>query len=234
MRRLAPEGRRPAVRELVGDLAPERLAIVLRRFGALVGDDRSSARLREVTGGELDLGIDAHRTALLAWLRSWGCRHLRVIDTRRSSLALARWWERHAASLPGPGRSLVAMSGRELDAAAAAFGALASAPAAWRSVSEGRASVSFGETAAAKALFAIRPLAFPPWDEPIRAALGLRGEGGAGYRSYLEQVALALGDLADRLRVPVRRVPAALGRPGSTPPKLIDEVLWMRVNRPGR
>jgi hypothetical protein len=135
--------------------------------------------------------------------------------------------------LPEPGRSLVEMSGRDLDAAASAFGALASSPAAWRSLSEGRASVSFGQTAAAKAFFAIRPLAFPPWDEPIRVALGLRGEGGSGYRSYLEQVALVLGDLADRLRVPVSRVPAALGRPRSTPPKLVDEVLWMLVNRPG-
>jgi hypothetical protein len=234
MRRPAPEGRPPSVRELIGELSPERLAAVLRAFGALVGSDRSSARLRQVTGGELDLGIDAHRAALLVWLRSWGCRHLRVIDTRRSSLALARWWERNAASLPEPGRSLVEMSGRDLDAAASAFGALASSPAAWRSLSEGRASVSFGQTAAAKAFFAIRPLAFPPWDEPIRAALGLRGEGGSGYRSYLEQVALVLEDLVDRLRVPVSGVPAALGRPRSTPPKLVDEVLWMRVNRPGR
>ncbi len=91
--------------------------------------------------------------------------------------------------------------------------------------------MSFGETAAAKALFAIRPLAFPPWDEPIRAALGLGGD--AGYRSYLEQVAGALRGLAARLEVPVSAVPAALGRPGSSPPKLVDEYLWMAV-RPAR
>lgn len=209
----------------------ERLEAILREYAVLAGDDRSSSRLREATRGELDLGVGAHRTALLTWLRSWGCRHLRVADTRRSSRALGTWWGGYGGSLPKPTRSLVAMSGRELESSAAAFGALAAAPAACRSLGAGRASVSFGETAAAKALFAIRPLAFPPWDEPIRTALGLRGAGGPGYRSYLEQVAHALRGLANRLGVAVDELPAVLGRPGSSPPKLVDEYLWMRIRQ---
>lgn len=207
-----------------------RIESVLRAFAALAGDDRSSTRLREITGGELDLRASAQRRALLMWLRAWGCRHLRVADTARSSRTLAAWWERHGASLPDANRSLTAMSRRELAAAAEAYGALAAAPAAWRSAPAGRVGVSFGETAAAKALFAIRPAAFPPWDAPIRVALGLGGA--AGYRTYLEDVAGALRALAHRLEVPVHGLPSTLGRPGSSPPKLVDEYLWVRVNRP--
>ncbi len=219
------------LRELRDLMPPERIAAILREFADLTGDDASTSRLRDATGGKVDLAVGAHRTALLTWLRSWGCRHLRVADTRRSSRSLGVWWDRHGASLPKPSRSLVALSHRELGSAAAAFGALAAAPAAWRSMPAGRASVSFGETAAAKTLFAIRPLAFPPWDEPIGVALGLRGAGGPGYGSYLERVAHTLRGLADRLGVPVDELPSALGRPGSSPPKLVDEYLWMRVNR---
>ncbi len=202
---------------------------VLREFAHLAGDDRGSARLREATGDFVDLTRPQHRRALLVWLRSWGCRHLRVADTARSSRALTKWWGRHGSTLPAPGRPLTVLRRRELDAGAAAFAALAAAPAAWRSTPAGRVSVSFGQTAAAKALFAIRPLAFAPWDEPNRATLDLRGE--AGYREYLELVAGALRGLSRRLEVSVSKVPAALGRPHSTPPKLVDEYLWMRVNR---
>jgi hypothetical protein len=209
-----------------------RVEAVLRGFALLAGEDRSSARLREIAGGELDLAVSSHRTALLTWLRAWGCRHLRVADTPRSSRALAVWWGTYGPSLPAPGRSLVALSPRELDAAAEAYQALAAATGASRSAPVGEVSVSFGETAAAKALYAIRPLAFPPWDAPIRSALGLGGR--AGFRSYLERVALALRGLADRLGVPVDELPSALGRPGSSPPKLVDEVLWMRVTRARR
>lgn len=217
------------LRQLAATDALDRIREVLGEFGRLAGDDPSSIRLRDATRGEIDLAVRAHRAALLGWLRSWGCRHLRVADSARSSRALARWWGAYRTSLPAVGRSLASMRRRELEAAAAAFDALAAASAAWRATPDGRVNVSFGETAAAKALFALRPLAFPPWDEPIRAALGLHG--GEGYRSYLEQVAFALGALAARLEVPVSEVPEALGRPGDSPPKLVDEYLWMRVNR---
>jgi hypothetical protein len=217
--------------ELRDVLGRERLEAILHAFAELAGDDRSSSRLREAAGGELDLDVDAHRTALLSWLRSWGCRHLRVADTKRSSDALAAWWGRYRTSMPDANRELADMADHELDGAAEAYGALAAAPAAWRSTRAGRVSMSFGETAAAKALFAIRPLAFPPWDEPIRAALGLRGNGGPGFRTYLEQVADALRGLAARLGVQVSELPEVTGRPDSSPPKLVDEYLWLRVSR---
>jgi hypothetical protein len=201
----------------------------LRAFGRLAGDDRASAALRVATSGGVDLSRTAHRRALLEWLRSWACRHLRVADTDRSARALARWWGRVGSMLPAPAQRVTDLEPFQLDAAAAAYAALAVIPAAWRSTPAGRVSVAFGQTAAAKALFAIRPHALPPWDEPMRTVLGLVGE--AGYREYLQLVADALLGLSKRLGVPVPEVPAALGRPGSTPPQLVDEYLWMRTRR---
>ena len=214
--------------ELRDGIEVERLRATLRAFGA-GGYEESLAWLRRASGGELDLGIASHRGALLTWLRAWGCRHLRVADTERSSEALAAWWERHGGDFPSATRSIADLTDRELDAAAGAYGALAPARAATRRRGSGRTTVSFGETAASKALFAIRPLAFPPWDAPMRASLGLSGRGGHGYRSYLEQAASALRGLARRLGVPVSGLPTLLGRPGSSPPKLIDEYLWVRT-----
>jgi hypothetical protein len=213
----------------LGGATRRRVQAVLREYGTIAGADRSTARLRAMTGDALDLTRNGHRVALLDWLREWGCRHLRVADSSLSSRALAEWWTRWEASLPEPGRPLVDLSRRQQVTAAEAFGELAAAPAAVRSSLAHRVSVSFGQTAAAKALFAIRPLAFPPWDEPIRTALRLRGS--AGYRSYLEQVARALIELSARLGIEVEALPSALGRPASSPPKLVDEYLWMRVSR---
>lgn len=222
------------LRELRDEIPPARVRAILRDFASLAGDDRSSSRLRAATGGELDLGVARHRTALLAWLRAWGCRHLRVADTARSSRVLAAWWRRHRGSLPAAERWIVDLPDRELDAAAGAYAALATAPAAWRAHGEGRASVSFGETAASKALFALRPLALPPWDAPMRAAFGSGDGRGPGYRSYLEQTAIALRGVGRRLGVPVGELPTAFGRSDSTPPKLVDEYLWMRLRAEGR
>jgi hypothetical protein len=228
----------------LGEVASRtRIERVLREFGRLVGDDRSTTRLREAAGDELDLEVAAHRVALLAWLRAWGCRHLRVADTRRSSTALASWWRAHRHRLPPHDRALTDLAPAELAEAAGAFGALATSPAAWRAAGSsaegpaGRWSVSIGETAAAKALFAIRPQAFPPWDAPIRDVLGLAAGAGLSatpaerYGAYLSNTATALRRLAERLHTDVASVPARLGRPTSTPPRLVDEYLWMRVNR---
>ena len=204
----------------------ERVRTVVRSFGP----DLSTARLREVAGGELDLALKAHRVALLAWLRAWGCRHLRVADSGRSSRSLAAWWRRFGGAMPDPARALTDLTGADLDAAGAAFGALAASPAAWRAAAVGPVAVTFGETAAAKALYAIRSLAFPPWDAPMRVAFGFAGA--EGYRAYLEDVAGAIRALAEALGVPVGDVPEALGRPDASAPRLVDEYLWVRVNRP--
>ncbi|MGH3224353.1 MAG: hypothetical protein ACRDPY_37665 [Streptosporangiaceae bacterium] len=90
--------------------------------------------------------------------------------------------------------------------------------------------VVFGDTAAAKVMFATRPQVFLPWDDPIRLAFGWQG-GGAAYVKLLRLSASALNGLARRLGVPVGGLPMILGRPESSPPKLVDEFLWVRITK---
>jgi hypothetical protein len=222
-----PEGAR-VLEELGTTTGREELAGWLAEFGQEARVDSASRRLAERTGDQIDLGIEDHRLALISWLRAWGCRHLRRADTAMTSDALRGWWDERGSGLPGDQDSLTGLDEEGLLFAGEAYEALRDQPAARRSVKDTEVVVSFGDTAAAKALYALRPRVFPPWDELIRVSFGRPG-GGAAYLRLLRLSAAALDGLARRLGVPVGDLPEVLGRPASTPPKLIDELLFVRV-----
>jgi hypothetical protein len=203
----------------------------LAGFAALVGDDRRSNELRTATGGKVDLLLPAHRDALLVWLRQWGCRHLRTADNARSSRALLAWWKRHASDLPASGATLHGLGPAAFAKAGRAHADVAGRPAARRRHGDGEVDVTFGSTAAAKAMFALRPQAFPPWDEPMRAAFGWTGLDPSHYEEFLGLSKDALDGLAKRMGVRVNELPEHLGRPDSTPARIVDEYLWMRLTR---
>ena len=211
-------------------MSRDDIARLLAGFGGVAGYDASSQKLASATGGQVDLGVEAHRVAVIGWLRAWGCRHLRRADTPKTAQALRLWWQAWARQLPRERQTLTGLGEARIVAAGQAFDALRAAPAAGRSVKGRDIEVAFGDTAAAKLMFAVRPQAFLPWDAPIRAAFGWAGGGGA-YADLLRLSAAALGGLARRLAVPVSELPELLGRPGSSPPKLVDEFLWIRITR---
>jgi hypothetical protein len=91
--------------------------------------------------------------------------------------------------------------------------------------------VTFGSTAAAKAMFALRPQAFPPWDVPMRSAFGWTGLDPSHYETFLGMSRDALDGLAQRAGVRVDELPEKLGRPDSSPARMVDEYLWMRLTR---
>ena len=91
--------------------------------------------------------------------------------------------------------------------------------------------MTFGDTAAAKALYALRPRALPPWDEPIRRVFGGGRHDGPGYARYRGGCADALRGMARRVGVDVDDLPVLAGRPSSTPARVIDEFLWVRITR---
>lgn len=204
------------------------IARYLAEFGAAAGAEASTRRLISATGGHVDLRLPAHRVALIEWLRAWGNRHLRRADTARTADSLGLWWEAWATYLPDEQMALTDLSQPERLAVGQAYDALRVAPAAARNVNGRDVDVSFGDTATAKALYAIRPQALVPWDEAIRLAFGRPGHG-AAYARLLQLSAEALDGLARRLSASVSDVPALLGRPGSSPPKLVDEFLWIRI-----
>jgi hypothetical protein len=214
--------------DLRTNLSRDEVARYLADFAAVARVDASSRRLAEATGGQVDLAIPAHREAAITWLRAWGCRHLRRADTPRTSEALRTWWADWGARLPGGQQTLTGLSAAEMITAGQAYDALRARPAARRSVQGRDVDVAFGDTATAKLLFAIRPQVFPPWDEAIRLAFGRQGAGDA-YVRLLRLSAAALDGLAGRLAVPVGGLPEILGRPGSSPPKLVDEYLLIRI-----
>jgi hypothetical protein len=176
----------------------------------------------------LDLGRARDRRALVKWLRSWGCRHLRVADDARSERAVARWARRWVPRLPHA--ALVHLDARDRETAADAFDALSGSLAAFSDRGGRPVAVTFGATATAKALYALRPATFPPWDAPIRRGLGLDGSG-RGYGEYLALTARLLRTLASRAGIEPDALPAAVGRPSQTAARLIDEYLWRRITR---
>ena len=216
--------------DLRANLSGEDIARYLAEFGAVAGSDSSSRKLAEATGGHVDLAIPAHRAAVITWLRAWGCRHLRRADTTRTSETLRTWWNDWGARLPADHETLTGLGEAELALAGQAYDAMRTAPAAHRTVRGRELDVAFGDTATGKLLFALRPQVFPPWDEAIRLAFG-RPSGGAAYVRMLRLSAAALNGLARRLSIPVGDLAEVLGRPGSSPPKLIDEYLLIRITK---
>jgi hypothetical protein len=214
--------------DLRGSMSRDDIARYLVDYGAGTGYDPSSRKLISATAGQVDLHVAAHRVAVIGWLRSWGCRHLRRADTPRTAEALRLWWEAWAGQLPSEQETLTGLSQAELILAGRAFDALRAAPAARRNVQGREIDVAFGDTATAKLMFAVRPQVFLPWDAPIRTAFRWPG-GGAAYVRLLQLAAAALDGLARRLAASVSDLPELLGRPESSPPKLVDEFLWIRI-----
>ena len=217
--------------DLGSTLTRDQVAAALRAFAAIAGSETSLALLRDATRPALDLAVRGHREALLRFLRAWGCRHLRRDDTGRSSRALASWWSRFGPILPPVTAPLTDLDDAQLAELGQAYAALARSPAALRASRGGDVPVSFGDTAAAKALFAIRPLAIPPWDEPMRRAFGWGHVDAEEFATFLAAVRGALIGLAERLRVEPSELPASLDRPASSPVKIVDEFLWIRITR---
>jgi hypothetical protein len=205
------------------------LAYCCHVFVVLAGEDRASSALRAATGRTVDPSRPEHSAALLTWLRRWGCRQFAVEDELIARESLAGWWALWGRRLPPPKRTVVDLSERELDAIAGAYDDLRVRQAAWQRRADGSVARTFGATGAAKALYAIRPNACPPWDEPIRRRLGLH-EDGDGYRRQLVRVRAELAEAAADLGpgASAAEIPAAIDRPETSLAKLVDEHDWVR------
>lgn len=199
----------------------DRLREAAEVFGAFPGVDRSWLALVADTAPGLDLSRAAHRTALHRWLNAWGCRIRYPRDGEPDPLGtgLAAWWERHAL----PEAPLAALTDRETARLAAAYGDLAALPLGRRTL---------GPTAAAKALFALRPRTVMPWDAAIATRLH-GGRDAAAFERHLRtgrawaRAALAESGLDEEA------LAAGLGRPGIPLAKVFDEYLYVTLSHRG-
>ncbi len=219
-----------AVHDLERGLDLEDLRKRVGRYAIVTAYDGSLLRLKRRIGTVVELEKADHRSSLLTWLRQWGCRHLSLASDATSSAALLSWAQEWVPLLPDPGQLLTDLSPDNIVALAVAYGQLGETVAGERRLAAGVARVTFGPTAAAKTMYALRPNSCAPWDDPIRHALGM-ADNDAAYRAYLQLIAQALTKSADRAGVAVVDLPSLVGRPNSSPPKLIDEYLWMRITR---
>ncbi|GAA2616269.1 hypothetical protein GCM10010425_06700 [Streptomyces spororaveus] len=187
-------------------------------FNGFAGVDRSWWALREETGGALDLSLAAHRTALHRWLNSWGCRirYPREGEPDTLDAGLAAWWERHAlAHAP-----LARLTPREISRFAAAYEELAALPVGRRSL---------GPTAAAKALYALRPDSVMPWDAAIAQRLHGVRDGAAFARHLVLGRSWARAALEEGGGLDEAALCAEIGRPGVSLAKVLDEHLYVTL-----
>lgn len=204
------------------------LAFACYVYEAMTGFDESVAEFRTATAPGVDLRSAEHGLHLLHWLNHWGCR-LATAHHDMLSVSLAIWYKVVAERLPGPDVRLVSMKDSKLEVFAEIFDSLRGLTAAEKTHGGHKYSVSFGPTAAAKTLFALRPHVFVAWDDAIRSELGHDGSG-ASYVRFLADVREKLGALANR-GVNLDKLPLRLGRPHSTAAELIDEYYWVTITK---
>jgi hypothetical protein len=199
-----------------------RLALVCHVFGAFPKFDEAYRDLQRDTDGSIDLEIPTHRKALLVWLNKWQMRHISRESHNAAGRLILQWHNTIGRRLPS--KPLKAFGTSEIRLAAEAFSHLAPLRPQRR---------IFGPTAASKILFAVRPGAFPPWDNFICASLGYDG-GRLSYERYMEDVQRVLTRLDEACRrhgFGINDLPQYIGRPESTAVKLIDEYNWLTITR---
>ena len=215
--------------------------------------NESYAKFTRVTEGCPNLDNPQHRSALLTWLRKWGCRQFARAYERLASDEVFDWWNRGKKILFADDRYLWELGGQELDSAGDAYRALLIRTASYRKKDEETSRVSIGPTGASKIMFAIRPNALAPWDEKIRKSLRCSefaitdfSEGvekavertlqklQREYVEYLGRLKKDLQALAPcclKCGFQLADLPKELGRDHSSVPKLIDDFHWITITK---
>lgn len=209
------------------------LAYACSLYDAFTDFDKSINEFRDTVSPAFDLSKPVHRKALLVWLNSWGIRHLSRRDHPMASKGLLEWGRRYLDRRPHDDLGLAELPDAALVEASEAYGDLERRRASMRLTKSGPIAVTFGPTAAAKILHAIRPKAFPPWDNPIRERLGY-DRSPESYRKFLDSVqehVRRLEEEASHLGISATDLPKLMKRPGSSIPKLVDEFYWVTITK---
>ncbi|MFF5232696.1 hypothetical protein [Dactylosporangium sp. NPDC000521] len=198
----------------------ERLAHSVAVFNGYANADRTWHDFVARTAPGPDLDRPEHRRLLHRWLNSWGCRirYPRDGEPDLFDAGIAGWWAASGATLPaGP---LRLASDGDLAALGTAYATLAAVPAGPRR--------TLGPTAAAKALYALRPDTVMPWDAAIAVTLhGARD--GAAFTRHLALGRAWAAALVAATGTDDASLPAFLGRPSVTLAKLLDEYTYVSI-----
>ena len=208
-----------------GEIPLEAVRAGVSKFAASYGADGSEAGLA-ADGGEIDLSLVERRRVLHRWLNAWGCRirYARPGEPDLFDAGIAAWWGRRGAHLATVTGSLSDLSDDQITCLSAAFEDLRSLPIARTVAGTDR---TMGPTAAAKALYALRPRAVMPWDLMIAERL----HGGRDAVAFMAHLRLGRDWARQLLRDTgwdEPRLAAELGQPGATLARLLDQYCYVR------
>lgn len=209
------------------------LALACFAYGAIASYDDSLAKLEKLLGNEPDLADAEHGIGMIKWLNQWQCRQFSLACRDDAAAELLAWYKEAETTLPDHERDLWILTPGELEQCVPVFDSLSKKQASVRKQAGRESVVTFGPTAAAKILFALRPRIFVAWDEPIRRKLGHDGSG-RSYVDFLLRLREELLDLESQCRrhgLQLETLPGELGRPDSTPAQLLDEYYWATKTR---
>jgi hypothetical protein len=211
----------------VGPQAPDlrQLRAAVIRFSQLPGADRTATP--ETIAPTLDLAIREHRTALLRWLNSWGCRirYPRAGEADLFDAGIRDWAARWAGAIVPADVSLAQLTDEDIALLGEYYADLAHLTVG----TPGRPR-SLGPTAAAKALYRLRPRTFMPWDDAIANSL----HGARDAVAFMAHQRLGRSwarRLLDESGLDERALASALGSEGRSLPKLLDDYCYMRFTR---
>lgn len=210
-----------------GPYAPdlEQLRSAVARFAQLPGVDRTAPP--ETAAPALDLMRQDHRTELLRWLNSWGCRirYPRAGETDLFDAGIRDWATRWAGAVVPAEVTLAQLTDEDITLLGEYYGDLADLTVG----TPGR-SRSLGPTAAAKTLYRLRPRTFMPWDDAIAHSLhGARDA--AAFMAHQQLGRSWARRLLGESGLDERALAAALGTAGRSLPKLLDDYCYMRFTR---
>jgi hypothetical protein len=210
------------------------LAFACYIYDRMTDYDSSYNRFRRETNPQLDLNNKQHRIALIKCLNSWGCRQFARDYHDLASEEIHSWYQQYGDRFFSPDKSLLDLTSGDLALVEQAYAELVVRTASMRERPRGgQTKVVIGPTGTAKILFALRPNALVPWDNPIRGHFQLDGSAHAYIRHLdivrenLEELGQACKELGHRLS----DLPELLNRHTSSLAKLIDEYLWVTVSR---
>ena len=181
--------------------------------------------LRE--NGPLDIGRSDHRNSLLGLLRKWGMRNARDADTEASE-QLRVWYKQYGGRLPANNADLWDLQDADLQIIKEAYEDICS---------EIR---GFGDTGAAKILYALKPKALLRWDAAIREQLQAddRIGGNSPGELYISFIKYVIRRDIPELQCDchgagfkLTELQGELEVPSDTIPKLIDGYYWLTITK---
>jgi hypothetical protein len=197
-------------------------------FNGFSNVDGSWLRLIADTEPMIDLALAEHRTILLRWLNSWGCRirYPRSGEPTPFDSGIAQWWRTWQPALPQV--SIARLADTDIKDIGDAYEDLAAVV-----VSESRTRRRLGPTAAAKTLYALAPAAIMPWDAAI--AVRLHGSrDGMAFARHQELGRTWAASIITEAGSAEQAVADLIGRPSMSLAKILDEYLYVTITMPGQ